>query len=78
MLSLSFSRLSTSFILGSALRTGVNNLAIKQEKTTTALGAANLVISDSAQPLLSSCYLDMLVKVDKALFIHDFLAGLFT
>jgi hypothetical protein len=78
MLSLSFSRLSTSFILSSALRIKVNNPAIEQEKTTTALGAADLVISNSAQPLLLSRYLDMLVKVDEAPFIRDFLTSLFT
>jgi hypothetical protein len=78
MSSPSSSRLSTSFILGSALRTRVNNPAIEQEKTTTALGAADLVIFDGAQPLLLSRYLDMLVKVDEAPFIRDFLAGLFT
>jgi len=48
MSSPSFSKLFTSFILSSTPRTEVNNLAIKQEKTTTALRAANLVISDSA------------------------------
>jgi hypothetical protein len=72
MSSPSSSKLSTSFILGSAPRTRVNNPAIEQEKPTTA------VISDGAQPPLSSRYLDMLVKVDEAPFIRDFLAGLFT
>jgi hypothetical protein len=78
MLSPSSNRLSTSFILSSALRIRVNNPTIEQEKTTTALRAADLVISNSAQPLLLSRYLDMLVKVDEAPFIRDFLAGLFT
>jgi len=67
-----------SFILGSAPRMRVNNHAIEQEKTTTALGATDLVISNGAQPLLSSRYIDMLVKVNKAPFIRNFLASLFT
>jgi hypothetical protein len=77
MSSPSSSKLSTPFILGSAPRTRMNKPAIEQEKTTTALEAADPVISDGNPPL-SSRYLDMLVKVDEAPFIRDFLAGLFT
>jgi hypothetical protein len=78
MSSPSSNRLSTPFILGSAPRTRMNKPAIKQEKTTTALGAADLVIPNSAQPLQLSRYLDMLVQVDEALPIRDFLASLLT
>jgi hypothetical protein len=74
----SSNKLSTPFILGSAPRTRMNKPAIEQEKPTTALGAADPVISDGAQPPLSSRYLDMLVQVDEAPPIRDFLASLLT
>jgi hypothetical protein len=67
-----------SFILGSALCTRMNKPAVEQEETATSPEPANPVIPDSSQPPLASRYLDMLVKVDQAPFIHDFLAGLFT
>ena len=64
--------------MSSAPRARMNKPAIEQENTTTALGAADPVISDGAQPSLSSRYLEMLVEVDQAPFIINFLAGLFT
>jgi hypothetical protein len=75
MLSSSSSKLSSSFILNSAPYT---RSTVEQEKAMTPLGAANLVLSNSPQPLLSSRYIDMLVKVNQALFLRDFLASLFT
>ena len=78
MSSPSSNRLSTPFILGSTPRMRMNKPAVEQEKTTTALGAANLVIPNSVQPLQSSRYLDMLVQVDEAPPIRDFLASLLT
>jgi hypothetical protein len=71
----SSSRSLTSFILP---RKRTNEPAIEQEKTTTALEAANPVISNGAQPSLSSRYLEMLVEVDQAPITIGFLAGLFT
>lgn len=67
----SSSRSSTSFILGSAPRTRMNEPAVEQEETATAPGAANPLISDDSQPSLSSRYLDMLVKVDTTPFIRN-------
>ena len=52
----------------------MNKLTIKQKKPAT----ANLVISNGVQPLLLSCYLNMLVQVDEASFILNFLASLLT
>jgi hypothetical protein len=52
----------------------MNKPTIEQKKPTT----ADLVISDGAQPPLLSRYLDMLVQVDKASSILDFLASLLT
>jgi hypothetical protein len=78
MLSQSSSRSSTSFILNSAPRTRPNKSVVRQEETAKPLGAANPVISNGSQPLSSSRYVDMLVKVDQTPFIRDFLAGLFT
>jgi len=71
------SRLSISFILNSALYTRLNKSTIRQEETAISLGATNLVISNGSQPLSSSRYIDMLIKVDQTPFIRDFLASLF-
>jgi hypothetical protein len=52
----------------------MNKPTIKQKKPTT----ADPVISDSAQPPLSSRYLDMLMQVDETSSILNFLASLLT
>jgi hypothetical protein len=78
MSSLPSNRSSTLFILGSAPCTRIKKAteAAEQEPAIPLL-AANPVIPDNFQ-LPRSCYLDILVEVDKTLFIRNFLAGLFT
>jgi hypothetical protein len=69
---------STSSIPCGSPRTRMNKHAIKKEETTASLRAADLITSDGSQPSLSSCYLDMLVKVNETLFIRNLFASFFT